>query len=87
MFLRYAPEMNGNWMVYGLQPIEFLASWSKMYSIIKAEAPDTVVVWSPNTGYSYPYGATSSSVPNPADLAALDTNGDGQLTSADNPYS
>lgn len=74
-------------MVYGLQPTAFKEVWTRMYSIIKAEAPDTVVVWSPNTGYSYPFGATLSSVPSAADRAALDTNGDGQLTNADDPYS
>jgi hypothetical protein len=39
---------------YGLQPVEFKATWTRMYNIVKAEAPDTVVVWSPNVGYSYP---------------------------------
>lgn len=79
--------MNGNWMIYGLQPVEFLSVWSRMYSIVKGTAPDTVIVWSPNTGYSYPYGATLADVVSAADKAALDTNGDGQLTSADDPYS
>lgn len=87
VWLRWAPEFAGNWMVYGLQPTEFKALWTRMYNIIKAEAPDTVVVWSPNVGYSYPYGATLSSVASAADKAALDTNHDGQLTSADDPYS
>lgn len=58
-----------------------------MYTIIKSEAPDTVIVWSPNTGYSYPFGASLSSVASAADRRALDTNNDGQLTSADDPYS
>lgn len=40
--------------IYGLQPTEFKAVWTRMYNIIKAEAPDTVIVWSPNVGYSYP---------------------------------
>jgi len=87
VFLRWAPEFSGNWMIYGLQPTAFKQVWSRMYSIIKSEAPDTVVVWSPNTGYSYPFGATLASVPDAADRAALDTNGDGQLTNADDPYS
>jgi len=86
VFLRWAPEFGGDWMTYGLQPTEFVATWIRMHDIIKAEAPDTVLVWSPNTGYSYPYGATLASVASAADRAALDTNGDGQLTGADDPY-
>ncbi|KAL7005345.1 hypothetical protein EMMF5_005042 [Cystobasidiomycetes sp. EMM_F5] len=87
VFLRWGPEMNGNWMVYGLQPTAFKSLWIRMYTIIKSEAPDTVIVWSPNTGYSYPFGASLSSVASAADRRALDTNNDGQLTSADDPYS
>lgn len=42
VWLRWAPEFAGNWMVYGLQPTAFLELWTRMYNIIKAEAPDTV---------------------------------------------
>ena len=42
VWLRWAPEFAGNWMVYGLQPIAFKQVWTRMYNIIKAEAPDTV---------------------------------------------
>lgn len=87
VFLRWAPEFSGDWMVYGLQPTAFKQVWSRMYSIIKDVAPETVVVWSPNTGYSYPFGATLAQIPSAEDRLALDTNGDGQLTNADDPYS
>ena len=49
VFLRYAPEMQGLWNVYGFRPIEFLASWTLMYSTIKTIAPNTIIVWAPNT--------------------------------------
>lgn len=55
VFLRWAPEFSGNWMTYGLQPTAFKAMWRRMHDIVKGEAPDTVLVWSPNTGYSYPF--------------------------------
>lgn len=87
VFLRWAPEFAGNWMPYGLKPVAFVAMWKRMHDIIKAEAPDTVIVWSPNVGYSYPYGARIEDVQLPEDRQALDTNGDGQLTRQDDPYS
>lgn len=49
VFLRYAPEMQGNWMLYGQSPTAFVAGWKTMYATLKATAPDTVIVWSPNT--------------------------------------
>lgn len=48
VFLRYAPEFQGLWNVYGFQPVEFVASWILMHNTIKAIAPDTVLVWAPN---------------------------------------
>ncbi|GAA95168.1 glycoside hydrolase family 26 protein [Mixia osmundae IAM 14324] len=84
-FLRWAPEMQGLWNPYGQQPTEYVALWKIMYPAIKAIAPNTAIVWAPNTGQSYPYGQTAPT--NAADLAALDTNGDGQYDNADDPFS
>jgi len=50
VFLRWAPEMNGNWMPYGLQPLMFVEVWRTMYTVIKQIAPATAIVWAPNTG-------------------------------------
>lgn len=50
VFLRWAPEFNGNWNVYGLQPLQFIQTWLQMHTIIKNIAPNTAIVWAPNTG-------------------------------------
>lgn len=50
VFLRWAPEMNGDWMAYGRQPLMYIDVWKSMYTTIKAIAPNTAVIWAPNTG-------------------------------------
>lgn len=45
------------------------------------------MVWSPNLGSGYPNQATLLPGSDPAEFAALDTNGDGRLTKLDDPYS
>jgi hypothetical protein len=50
-------------------------------------AQQTVMVWAPNQGGSYPYlGGQYSAKPGTADFAALDTNQDGKLTGDDDAY-
>ncbi|ORY62712.1 hypothetical protein BCR35DRAFT_308942 [Leucosporidium creatinivorum] len=87
VFLRYAPEMQGDWFVYGLAPTSFLSGWKTMYTTIKSIAPDTVIVWSPNNAFGYPWGYSLSQAATTADQTLLDTNGDGDYTSADDAYS
>lgn len=55
-----------------------------MYTAVKAIAPDAALVWAPNLGNGYPYGETN--VANATELAALDTNGNGQLDTGDDPF-
>lgn len=90
VFLRYAPEMQGTWMVYGQQPTAFNTSWHTMYSTIKATAPDTIMVWAPNTPQGYPYGQTAAfAALDAVDQALLDTNKNGALDADDDslaPY-
>ncbi|KAJ3009545.1 UNVERIFIED_CONTAM: hypothetical protein HDU68_002624 [Siphonaria sp. JEL0065] len=49
-FLRWLPEMNGDWMPYGppTAPAYYVRVWKTMYEIIKQYSPNTQVVWSPN---------------------------------------
>ncbi|CAD6574881.1 MAG: hypothetical protein CYPHOPRED_005532 [Cyphobasidiales sp. Tagirdzhanova-0007] len=84
VFLRFAPEMNGNWNIYGLQPLMYTMVWVQMYQAIKLIAPKVAIVWAPNTGQGYPY---SMALPtNATEAAALDTNADGAFTYADSPF-
>lgn len=70
-------------MPYGAQPTAFKAEWIKMYTAIKAIAPDTAIVWAPNAAQGYPYGLTYANVTNLADQLALDTAPNGQLDAND----
>ncbi|KAJ3305162.1 hypothetical protein HDV03_001924 [Kappamyces sp. JEL0829] len=102
VMLRFGPEMNGNWMPYGMQPLKFVSLWKRVYTAVKAVAPDVVFVWSPNclccsgltlVSPGYPFGSQSGNVgpgkiPLPADeLAALDTNNNTRLDAGDSAYS
>jgi hypothetical protein len=90
VFLRYAPEMQGTWMEYGQQPTAFNTSWHTMYSTVKATAPETIMVWAPNTPQGYPYGQqTAYAALDAVDQALLDTNNNGELDANDDslaPY-
>lgn len=48
VYLRYGPEMQGNWMPYGGQPSAYVTQWKRMHDVIRATAPKTVLVWAPN---------------------------------------
>lgn len=85
VFLRFAPEMQGTWNPYGFQPTKYLTLWKRMFTTVKSLASKTAIVWAPNTPQSYPYGQSAASL-SPEDLAALDTNHDGQITNADDPF-
>ncbi|KAJ3238517.1 hypothetical protein HDU81_007613 [Chytriomyces hyalinus] len=54
VFLRWLPEMNGVWMLYGQKPVEYVALWIRMYGIFRATAPRVVLVWSPNLDIADP---------------------------------
>ncbi|KAI9344055.1 glycoside hydrolase superfamily [Obelidium mucronatum] len=48
LFVRFAPEMNGYWFVYGEKPTEFVSLWKRAYTILNRIAPQVAMVWSPN---------------------------------------
>lgn len=78
-------------MTYGQQPTAFLQSWQNMYTLVKSVAPDTVIIWAPNTPQGYPYGQTGAAFTtlSATDQALLDTNKNGVLDAGDDslaPY-
>ncbi|MBZ6370618.1 MAG: hypothetical protein LBE44_01600 [Microbacterium hominis] len=78
-------------MRYGQQPTAFLQSWQNMYTLVKSVAPETVIVWAPNTPQGYPYGQTGTAFTSlsSVDQALLDTNQNGVLDAGDDslaPY-
>jgi hypothetical protein len=87
IFLRFAHEMNGSWYPWSQQPSAYIATFRKVAVAVHRSAPATAMVWTPNYGGGYPFtGGHDAAVPGTPDFKALDTNGDGVLTMADDPY-
>jgi len=84
VFLRFGPEMNGNWNIYGLQPLRFVQVWREMHDAIRAIVPTVAFVWAPNTAQGYPYSMPFPS--NATEAAALDTDNNGQFTFQDSAF-
>lgn len=92
VFLRFGPEMNGNWLVYGQQPEKFVSLWRRLYTAINRNsisAGKTAMIWAPSIGYGYPYPGGQFANNNTADpqFRLLDTNNDGIFDYKDDPYS
>jgi hypothetical protein len=88
LFLRFAHEMNGSWYPWSQQPATYIATFRKIAAAIHRSAPATAMVWAPNYGGAYPFTAGRyAAMQGTPDFTALDTNGDGLLTMADDPYS
>lgn len=66
--------MNGDWNYYGQQPIRYIELWKRVFTAVKAKAPEVAFLWSPSTAGGYPYSLQLASE---ADRVVLDTNGDG----------
>ncbi|WP_240418192.1 glycoside hydrolase family 26 protein [Paenibacillus periandrae] len=48
VFLRYASEMNGAWVPWHGDPVKYIEKFRLIHNIMKEEAPNVVMVWSPN---------------------------------------
>ncbi|KAJ3213054.1 hypothetical protein HDU67_003438 [Dinochytrium kinnereticum] len=48
VLVRYAPEMNFEWMPYGQQPAEFIASFRQLATTLHERNPNAATLWSPN---------------------------------------
>jgi hypothetical protein len=84
VIVRFAHEMNGAWYAWGQQPAAYVAAFRRLADAVHAGAPGSAMLWAPNYGGGYPFagGAVAGS----ADAAVLDTDGDGAVTGADDPY-
>lgn len=86
VMVRFAHEMNGSWYPWAHQPAAYVQAFRQVASAVHA-APMSVTVWSPNDGGGYPFsGGKYEAEPGTPDFAALDTDGDGQLTESDDMY-
>jgi len=85
VLVRFAHEMNGTWYPWGQQPTEYIATFRRVANAVRA-APGSRTLWSPNDGTSYPFTRSNRAAPSQPDLDLLDTNRDGALDAADDPY-
>ena len=81
LYLRFAPDMNADWVQWGQDPDAYIDAFRLFTDAVRAELPGAVVVWSPVAGGAYPFAAEQIG----AD-PALDTDGDGRLAAGDDPY-
>ncbi|MDA0353306.1 MAG: PQQ-dependent sugar dehydrogenase [Chloroflexi bacterium] len=87
VMIRFAHEMNGSWYPWSQQPEAYIAAFRLVAETVYDEAPGTTMLWAPNYGGGYPFrgGAFEATVRQPG-FALLDSNGDGQLDTTDDPY-
>ncbi|MFZ3578283.1 S-layer homology domain-containing protein [Virgibacillus sp. DJP39] len=48
VFLRFAGEMNGDWIPWGGDPEKYIEKFRLVHDIMEEEAPNVAMVWSPN---------------------------------------
>lgn len=86
-FVRFAHEMNGSWYPWSQRPAAYVAAYRRVAEVVHERSPASAMVWAPNQGSGYPFsGGQFGAAPGSSEEAALDTDGDGRLTSADDPY-
>lgn len=49
LIIRLAPEMNGNWNLWGQRPSAYVGFWRKLYAAVKSKAPKTAFSWAPSS--------------------------------------
>ncbi len=88
VLVRFAPEMNASWVTWGQSPADYKRAFRTVAEAVHATAPNAAMVWSPAYGSGYPYGTAYGALESvdPERSAALDTNDDGDVTEADDPY-
>jgi len=88
LLVRFAPQMNGTWVRWGQQPTQYVRAFQGLAEAVHAGSSDAAMVWSPSYGAGYPFGESAGRLRDlsATDVERLDTNGDGALTAADDPY-
>jgi hypothetical protein len=87
VIIRFAHEMNGSWYAWGQQPVAYVEAYRRIAAAVHASAPGSAMMWAPNSAEGYPFvGGAFAAQPGTPHFAGLDTDGDGTLTLADDPY-
>jgi hypothetical protein len=85
--LRFAHEMNGSWYAWGQQPEEYVETFRRVAAAVHDEVPGATMMWAPNYGGGYPFaGGAYAAAPGTPAADVLDTDRDGAVTDADDPY-
>jgi len=88
VLVRFGHEMNGSGYPWGQDPKAYVDAFRTIAREIRRATDTTAMLWAPNHGSGYPFaGGAYSAQPGTDAFEALDTDGDGQLTAADDPYS
>ena len=86
VMIRFAHEMNGSWYPWGQQPDAYVEAFRRVAAAVH-EVEGAAMIWAPNYGAGYPFsGGRYEALPDTPAFAALDTDADGTLTTADDPY-
>lgn len=87
-FVRFAPEMNGSWVSWGQQPTAYVQAFEQVADTVHAGTSAAETVWSPSYGAGYPFERADGRLDDitARDRAAIDTDGDGLITEADDSY-
>ncbi len=86
-FVRFAHEMNGSWYAWSQQPSAYVDAFRRLAQAVHAATPGAAMLWAPNYGAGYPFsGGRYEAHAGSPDFALLDTDHDGSLTTADDPY-
>lgn len=87
VIVSFAPDMNGGWNPWAQQPERYINAFETVASSVHANAPGSAMMWAPTYGGGYPFsGGGFEAKPGSPDYSALDTDADGSLTAADDPY-
>lgn len=86
--VRFAPEMNGSWTAWGQQPTAYREAFRTAARGIADRTDAAEMAWVPAYGAGYPFGESFGSIPGSAQRpeAQLDTDDDGEVDEADDPY-
>lgn len=95
LLLRFAPEMNGSWTAWGRRPVTYIRAFRALADAVHDATEAAAMVWAPAYGAGYPdaAGGNATTTPGPEapqldkrNVPFLDTDGDGEVTEADDPY-
>jgi hypothetical protein len=86
--VRFAPDMNGTWTSWGLQPKQYIAAFRQVAESVHASVPGAAMLWSPAYGAGYPFASAKGALAGiaPETVALLDTDRNGTVGESDAPY-